>query len=116
MSQCKAVKADGEQCKREARDGLEYCAIPAHAAQEQAFVPEAVQPKTENQYGMAILSVGEVSAPDIGGYSGKGVISILQDYHDRGFELFSVESGGELELANNLKYIRMIYTFKRRDD
>ena len=114
MSQCKAIKNDGEQCSREARDGLEYCAIPAHSEQEQYTVPE-LQPKSKNKYGMVILDVGAVSAPEIGAYSGEGVVAILQEYHDRGYELISVLGGEEKELANSLKYTKMVYTFKLRE-
>lgn len=70
--------------------------------------------KKQNQYGMVILDVGVVSAPEIGAYSGEGVIAILQDYYDRGYELLSVNGGEEKELANSLKYTKMVYTFKLR--
>jgi len=116
MAQCKAITENGVQCKREARDGLEFCAIPAHAEQE--TMRTAVLAITgKDQYKIMILSVGAKSQPAIGGYSGQDVVALLQKYHDSGYDLFAVNDGGLQELAGSSAkdYFSVMYTFKLRE-
>ena len=112
MAKCKAITSSGSQCEREARDGLAFCAIPAHSDQEQV---ENVQVK--NQYRIMILDVGAKSQPAIGGYSGQDVVALMQKNHDEGYELFAVNDGGlhELPGSTSKNYFSVMYTFKLRE-
>ena len=114
MAKCKATTAGGTQCGREARDGLEFCAIPAHAEQEDV---ENVQVTNQNQYGIVILDVGAKSQKEIGGYSGQDVMELLQKYYDKGYELFAVNDGGlhELPGSTSKNYFSVMYTLKLRE-
>ena len=114
MAKCKAITAGGTSCEREARDGLEFCAIPAHAEQEQV---ENVQVTNQNQYRIMILSVGAKSQPAIGGYSGQDVVALMQKNYDDGYELFSVDSVGSVEMPGSASkdYVSVMYTFKLRE-
>ena len=114
MAKCKAITASGVQCEREARDGLAFCAIPAHADQEQV---EIVQVSNQNQYRIMILAVGAKSQPAIGGYSGQDVVALMQKNYAEGYELFSVDSVGQVELPGSASkdYVSVMYTFKLRE-
>ena len=115
MSKCKAITDKGTQCEREARDGLQYCAIPAHAEQELVGAPIKVE-KGKNQYGVVVLAVGAKSMPLIGGYSGADVVGIMQDYYDRGYELFSVNGGNLIKIdPSHPEYVSVMYTFRLRE-
>ena len=116
MAKCNAITASGAGCLREARDGLEFCAIPTHAEQEQV---ENILFKTakQNQYRIMILDVGAKSQPEVGGYSGQDVVALLQGYYDEGYELFAVNDGGlhELPGSTSKNYFSVMYTFKLRE-
>jgi len=114
MTQCEAVTKEGKQCEREARDGLEFCAIPAHAAQEQV---ENVRVANQDQYKIMILDVGAKSQPAQGGFSGQEAVALLQKYHDDGYELFAVNDGGLHELAGSTSkdYFSVMYTLRLRE-
>ena len=114
MAKCKAITAGGTSCEREARDGLEFCAIPAHAEQERV---ENVQATNQNQYRIMILDVGAKSQPAVGGYSGQDVVALMQKNHDDGYELFAVNDGGlhELPGSTSKNYFSVMYTFKLRE-
>ena len=115
MAKCKAITAGGTQCGREARDGLEFCAIPAHAEQEDV-TKDAVLAADQNQYRIMILAVGAKSQPAIGGYSGQDVVALMQKNYAEGYELFSVDSVGQVELPGSASkdYVSVMYTFKLR--
>ena len=115
MAQCKAITSSGEQCKREARDGLEYCAIPAHAELEVVKV-QVKSTKNLPKYGIAVLAVGAKSMPAIGGFSGEDAQRIMQDYHDKGYDLFSVSGGNLIKIDSSMpEYMSLVYTFKLRE-
>jgi len=117
MTQCKAITDKGTQCEREARDGCEYCAIPKHAEQEIVVegVPAVIRGELP-QYGIAILAVGAKSMPEIGGFSGIDTQRILQDYYDRGYDLFSVSGGNLIKIDSSMpEYMSLVYTFKLRE-
>ena len=116
MAKCKAITSGGTSCLREARDGLEFCAIPAHAEQEDV-TKDAVLAADQNQYRIMILDVGAKSQPEVGGYSGQDVVALLQGYYDKGYELFAVNDGGlhELPGSTSKNYFSVMYTFKLRE-
>ena len=115
MAKCKAIKGNGEQCQREARDGMEYCAIPAHAALEEAFVAEVIA-EEKDRYKILILNVGSKSQKPHG-YSGKEVVALLNDYYKDGYELLSVESAGLVEMPGSSakEHLSVMYTLKLRE-
>ena len=112
MTQCKAVTGNDVQCKNSAKDGEEYCGI--HGA---TYIGTVMTMPKKDQYKIMILDVGAKSMPAQGGYSGQDAVAFLQKYHDDGYELFAVNSGGLHELAGSTSkdYFSVMYTLRLRE-
>jgi len=114
MAQCKAITENGVQCKREARDGLEFCAIPAHAEQETMRTDE-LNFSVKDAYKIFICVVGEKAIPDVA-FSGRQVLDILNMYNAQGYDVFSTHSHLKSGVAQaSGDYFAMIYTLKLRE-
>ena len=115
MAQCEYIKDDGEQCKREARDGLKFCAIPKHAAQEQMEI-SVVSEVERKQYDIVLVALAGADDIAMNMYSRDSLVKIVQGRYDNNYEIAYTETFGRIPAEGEVReHFWVMFVFKLRE-
>lgn len=116
MAQCKAITSNGEQCKREARDGLEYCAIPAHAEQEKVEIATVAYEAEKKQYDIVLVALAGADDIAMNMYSRDSLVKIVQGRYDNNYEIAYTETFGRIPAEGEVReHFWVMFVFKLRE-
>ena len=115
MAQCEYIKDDGEQCKREARDGLKFCAIPKHATQEQTEI-SVVSEVERKQYDIVLVALAGADDTAMNMYSRDSLVKIVQGRYDNNYEIAYTETFGRIPAEGEVReHFWVMFVFKLRE-
>ena len=122
MSKCKAITANGTQCKREAKEGSEYCGI--HEAMQTVGMTssdvepvEVVSTQAElNQYEIIIMALGVKDDPGVGIFSRQSIAERLQKSYNDGYEIEYVQKFDRVpKLGEQQEHFWIMFVMKLRE-
>ena len=117
MAKCEYIKEDGEQCKREARDGLKFCAIPKHANQEIAALPGTIVREVERkQYDIVVVALAGDDVKGMNMFSRDSLVKIVQGRYDNGYEIVYTENFGRVSAEGEVReHFWIMFVFRLRE-
>ena len=116
MSQCKAITANGTQCKREAKEGSEYCGIhEAVQIVDTASAKVAVK-ESKNQYEIMIMALGVRDDPGVGIFSRQSIANRLQKSYNDGYEVEYIQKFDRVpKLGEQQEHFWIMFVMKLKE-
>lgn len=116
MSKCKAITANGTQCKREAKEGSEYCGIhEAMQIVDTASTKVAVK-ESKNQYEIIIMALGVQDDTGVGIFSRQSISDRLQKSYNDGYEIEYVQKFDRVpKLGDQQEHFWIMFVMKLKE-